>query len=106
LECIARDSNQGRCDRRSSSHRERWTATRYDQTPDLTVRIESVHLLTGAGSVFAISAYGTSQDGFDAEWRMIELLMVDGDLVSRIELLDEGDLDIALARSEELSTVR
>ena len=46
---------------------------------------------------------GTSQEGFDAEWRMINLMTVEGDLISRGELFDEADLDAALARFDELS---
>ncbi len=34
---------------------------------------------------------------------MIELLTVEGDLISRCELFDEADLDAALARFDELS---
>ena len=33
---------------------------------------------------------------------MIELLIVDGDRMSRCEIFDEADLDVALARFEEL----
>ncbi|MFI5508307.1 BTAD domain-containing putative transcriptional regulator [Mycobacterium sp. NPDC051804] len=75
----------------------------WNQTPGLSLRVESVLCLNDVGSVFAISAHGTSQDGFDAEWRMIELLVVEGDLVTRIELFDEADIDTALARFSELS---
>ena len=42
------------------------------------------------------------QEGFDAEWRMIDLMTVEGDLISRAELFDESDLDVALARFDEL----
>ena len=48
------------------------------------------------------AAHGTSQEGFDAEWREISLVTVDGDLVNRSELFDEADLDAAIARFEEL----
>ena len=34
---------------------------------------------------------------------MIDLLTVDGDLMSRCEIFDETDLDAALARFDELS---
>ena len=44
----------------------------------------------------------TSQEGFDAEWRGIGVLTVDGDLVNRVEVFDEADLDAALARFDEL----
>jgi hypothetical protein len=45
---------------------------------------------------------GTSQDGFDAEWREIGILTFEGDQISRSELFDEEDLDTALARFDEL----
>ena len=46
--------------------------------------------------------HGTSQEGFDAEWRVINLLTVEGDLINRCEMFDEADLDAALARFDEL----
>ena len=48
-------------------------------------------------------ATGTSQEGFDAEWREIDLVTVEGDLINRGELFDEADIDAALARFDELS---
>ena len=45
---------------------------------------------------------GASPEGFDAEWREIGILTVEGDLISRCEIFDEADLDAALARFEEL----
>ena len=48
-------------------------------------------------------SHGTSQEGFDAEWRVIDLFTVEGDLISRCELFDEADIDAALARFDELS---
>src|SRR5581483_5443102 len=44
-----------------------------------------------------------SQDGFDAEWRDVLLLTVDGDLINHEELFDATDLDAALARFDQLS---
>jgi hypothetical protein len=46
---------------------------------------------------------GTSKEGFDAEWRMINVVVVDGDLISRSEMFDEVDIDTALARFDELN---
>ena len=46
---------------------------------------------------------GPRNEGFDAEWRVIALLTVEGDLINRCELFDEADLDAALARFDELS---
>ena len=77
--------------------------TAWDVAPDLTIYIETVHRLSNLGAVFTHAAYGTSQEGFDAEWRMIEILTVEGDLINRCEMFDETDLDAALARFDELS---
>ncbi len=70
--------------------------------PDVTFRVEAVHRLTNRGAVCTHVAQGISQDGFDAEWRGVELVMVDGDLISRCEIFDVADLDAALARFKEL----
>ena len=43
----------------------------WDVTPDLSIRIEAVHRLSGFGAVATYTANGTSPEGFDAEWRMI-----------------------------------
>ena len=72
-------------------------------TPDLSIHVEAVHRLSDLGAVVTHASHGTSQEGFDAEWRVIDLLTVDGDLINRCELFDEADLDAALARFDELS---
>jgi hypothetical protein len=74
----------------------------WDLTPDLSVHIEAVHRLSGFGAVVTTTAHGTSPEGFDAEWRMIQLLTVEGDRIKPYEFFDEADLDAALARFEEL----
>ena len=74
-----------------------------DQTPDLRIYIEAVHRLSDLGAVVTHASHGSSQDGFDAEWRLIALLTVEGDATKRGELFDEGDLDAALARFDELT---
>ena len=74
----------------------------WDFTPDLRLYIEAVHRLSDLGAVFTQVSRGTSQAGFDAEWRVVELLTIDGDLIDRGELFDEADLDAALARFDEL----
>ena len=66
-------------------------------------RIEVVHRLTNRGAVITYAAHGTSPAGFEAEWREISLSMVDGDLVNRVELFDEADIDAALARFDQLT---
>ena len=75
----------------------------WDLVPDVSMYVEAVHRLTSFGAVVTHTSYGTSQEGFDAEWRMIQLLTVDGDMISRTELFDEADIDAALARFDELS---
>ena len=75
----------------------------WDLTPDIGYRIEAVHRMSSLGAVVTHASKGTSQGGFDAEWRVINLLMVGGDLISRAEVFDEEDLDAALARFDELS---
>ncbi|WP_419866299.1 BTAD domain-containing putative transcriptional regulator [Mycobacterium scrofulaceum] len=72
-------------------------------TTDLTFRIEAVHRLTDLGMVCSHVAHGVSQDGFDAEWRGIEVQTVDGQLIDRCEIFDQADLDTALARFDELT---
>jgi class 3 adenylate cyclase len=82
-----------------------WAAflhTTWGLTPDITTYIESVHRLNHLGAVVTHASHGTSQEGFDAEWRIIDIFTVDGNLISRAELFDEADLDAALARFDEL----
>lgn len=73
-----------------------------DQTPDLAIRIAAVHRLNRQGAVVTHTANGTSPDGFDAEWREILFLIVDGDMLRHCEVFDEADLDAALTRFDEL----
>ncbi len=68
----------------------------WDLIPDVTIRIETVHRLTDFGAAYTHVACGTSEDGFDAEWRMVVLLSTCGDS-RRCELFDEADLDAALS---------
>ena len=75
----------------------------WDLAPDISVYTEAVLRLSDLGAVFTQMTRGTSQEGFDAEWREIVLVTVEGDLISRIEVFDEADLDAALARFDELS---
>ena len=41
----------------------------WDVTPDISIYIEAVHRLSGLGAVVTQVSKGTSQEGFDAEWR-------------------------------------
>jgi hypothetical protein len=74
----------------------------WDLTPDIKMYIEAVPRLSEAGAVLIHSAYGSSREGFDAEWRIILLLTIGGGLVKHGDLFDEADLDAALARFDEL----
>jgi len=69
----------------------------------ITNYIEAVHRLNNLGAVFTQVFNLSSQEGFDGEWRIVALMTVEGDLVSRAELFDEADLDTAIARFEQLS---
>jgi hypothetical protein len=66
------------------------------------IYIETVHRLSHLGVVVTQVMKATSRDGFEAEWREVGILTVDGNLISRGELFDDADLDAALARFEEL----
>ena len=75
----------------------------WDVTPDITINIEAVHRLSDVGAVVTHATHGSSRESFDAEWRVITLLTVEGDLVNRCERFDEADLDDAIAKFEQLS---
>ena len=75
----------------------------WDVAPDINIHIEAVHRLSNLGAVFTHTESGTSQEGFDAEWREVALLTIEGDAINRCELFDEADIDAALARFDELS---
>ena len=74
----------------------------WDLTPDLSMYIEAVHKLSDLGAVMTLSLHGTSQEGLDADWRIIEVLTMDSGVGNRCEIFDEADLDAALARFAEL----
>jgi len=74
----------------------------WDLTPDITIYIEAVHRLSDLGAVISHTARGISHEDFDAEWRLIAIFTVKGDLINRCEMFDEADLDTALARFDEL----
>src|SRR6478609_866590 len=64
--------------------------------------IEVVHRLSDLGAVYTHAGHGVSQEGFDAEWRGIDLVTIEGDMVNRCEVFDEEDVDAALTRFDEL----
>ncbi len=74
----------------------------WDVAPDINIYIEAVHRLSDLGAVVTQVSKGTSQQGFDAEWREIALLMFEGDSINRCEIFDEADLDAAIDRFDEL----
>jgi hypothetical protein len=76
----------------------------WDLTPDLNIHIEAVHRLNSSGAVVTHTGSGTSPEGFDAEWRAIDMLTVEGGRISRCAIFDEADLDAALAHFDELQT--
>jgi len=75
----------------------------FDVAPDVSVHVEAVHRLSNIGAIVTHAAYGSSPEGFNAEWREIALLTVQGDRVNRCEMFDDDDLDNALARFDELN---
>ncbi len=77
----------------------------WNLTPDFHMCIEAVHHLSNLGAVITVTAQGTSPEGFEADWRMVELLWKDSGAGHRIEVFDETDLDAALARFEELQPI-
>jgi hypothetical protein len=80
----------------------RFITASWSVAPNLTGHIESVHRLSNLGAVVTEVVTGTSQEGFDFEWREIGLFTFAGNLVCRAELFDEADLDAALVRFDEL----
>ncbi|MGA5543808.1 BTAD domain-containing putative transcriptional regulator [Mycobacterium sp. NPDC051198] len=80
-----------------------YTRLSWNQIPDISFRIAAVHRLTDFGAVVTHSLHGTSRDGFEAEWRELHLMTLDGELFNRSEMFDEADLEAALARFKELS---
>lgn len=74
----------------------------WDLTPDVSVYVEAVHRVNERGAVVTHTARGTSEEGFDAEWRTVIVGITDGNLYRRVEVFDEADLDAALARFDEL----
>ena len=75
----------------------------WNVTSDLSNYIEAVHRLNKLGAVMTHVTNETSQEGFHAEWRVISLVTLNGDLVNRCEVFDVADLDAALARFDQLS---
>ena len=81
-----------------------YTRATYDVAPNVKGHVEAVHPLDNVGSVITVIITGTSQDGFAFEWREIGLFAFEGNMVCRLEVFDEADLDAALARLKELQS--
>jgi hypothetical protein len=75
----------------------------WDITSQATIYVQAVHRLTSLGAVVTHAVRGTSQEGFEAEWRETAFLTFDGEKISRCEVFDEADLEAALARFDELN---
>ena len=75
----------------------------FDLTADIKIYVEAVHRLNDGGAVCTHVTHGVSHEGFAAEWREVDVLMVEGNIVNRAEIFDEADIDAALAKFEELS---
>ncbi len=80
--------------------------TSQQETPDIDIHIEAVHRISELGAVVTRAVSGTSREGFYAEWREIDLLTVEGDLLSRCEIFDEADLNVALSEFDALDDPR
>ncbi|ORA97076.1 regulator [Mycobacterium mantenii] len=76
----------------------------WDLTPDLNGYVEAVHRLSDRAAVVTHAAAGTSQEGLHAEWRGVHLLTLKNGMVDRCEIFDEADLEVALARFDDLQT--
>jgi len=74
----------------------------WETTPHIRIFIEAVHWLSALGAVVTQAVKGTSPEGFNAEWRIVNVFTVEDDRLSRCEVFDESDLDAALARFKEL----
>ena len=74
----------------------------WNDSPDITMYVEGVHRLSNLGVVITQAAHGTSQQGFEAEWRENSIFTFDGDLVSRSNSSTRQDLDAAIARFDQL----
>src|SRR6185312_7232281 len=62
---------------------------------DIQTYVEVVHRLSELGAVCTHAGHGVSHEGFNAEWRGVNLLTVDGGMVNRCEVFDEADVDAA-----------
>ena len=62
----------------------------FDLDQNIRSYVEIVHRLSDVGAVCTHAAHGVSKEGFEAEWRGVDLLTVDGDMVNRCEVFRRG----------------
>ena len=62
----------------------------FELDQDIRTYVEVVHRLSDLGAVCTHAGHGISHEGFDAEWRGVDLLTVEGDMVNRCEVFDEA----------------
>lgn len=62
-----------------------------------------MHQLSECGTVTTQVLKMTSQEGFDAELRLTYVIVVEGNLLSHVEVFEESDLEVALARFDQLT---
>ena len=74
----------------------------WDVTSQISNRIVAVHRLRDLRVVFTQLVKATSREGFNGEWRDVVVMTLDRDAINRCEVYDEGDLQTALARFDEL----
>ncbi|WP_198048950.1 BTAD domain-containing putative transcriptional regulator [Mycobacterium triplex] len=96
------DIDRRRAARVSPGDLKAYLRTALDEAERTRLYVEAVHRLTDLGAVVTHVAKATSREGFDAEWRLIDIFTVEGPLLNRAEMFEEADLDAALARFEEL----
>jgi hypothetical protein len=72
--------------------------------PDYWVELAAVLTHSAMGVVNHVVLRGTSTDGVAIEIPLVAVVLLDGDRVTRFEIFDADQRDLALARFEELST--
>ncbi len=71
--------------------------------PDLRAELAEVITHSAMGLVAHMILKGTSKDGVAMEISIIQLTLLKGDHVTRVEAFDPNQRNLALARFEELS---
>ena len=78
----------------------------YDLTRDIDVYIEAVHRLTDLGGLVTHVGTGTTQEGSDAEWRVVDVYSIEDGQINRCEMFDENGafIEAPAVRLRGLST--